>query len=125
MQHILSKNRHQIEFTSLEDLIEADNTVRFVDAFVDKLELNKLGFTLKTIKTEGRPSYQSKLFLKIYIYGYLNGIRSSRKLEKECLRNVELQWLCSGLTPNYHSIADFRKDNPTALRNPLNYLYCF
>ena len=95
MQHILSKNRHQIEFTSLEDLIESDNTVRFVDAFVDKLELNKLGFTLNTLKKVGRPYYQSNLFLKIYIYGYLNGVRSSRKLEKECARNIELQWLCS------------------------------
>jgi len=83
MQHISSKNRHQIEFTSLDDLIEADNTVRFVDAFVDKLELNKLGFTLNTLKKEGRPSYQSNLFLKIYIYGYLNGIRSSCAKRKE------------------------------------------
>jgi transposase len=125
MQHILSKNRHQIEFTSLDDLIEADNTVRFVDAFVDKLELNQLGFTLNTLKKEGRPSYQSNLFLKIYIYGYLNGIRSSRKLEKECTRNIELQWLCSGLRPNYHSIADFRKDNPTALRNTFKLFVLF
>lgn len=125
MQHILSKNRHQIEFTSLDDLIEADNTVRFVDAFVDKLELNQLGFTLNTLKKEGRPSYQSNLFLKIYIYGYLNGIRSSRKLEKECIRNIELQWLCSGLGPNYHSIADFRKDNPTALRNTFKLFVLF
>lgn len=125
MQHILSKNRHQIEFTSLEDLIETDNPVRFVDAFVDKLELNQLGFTLNTLKKEGRPSYQSNLFLKIYIYGYLNGIRSSRKLEKECTRNIELQWLCSGLKPNYHSIADFRKDNPTALRNTFKLFVLF
>jgi transposase len=100
MQHISLKNRHQIEFTSLENLIEQDNTVRFVDAFVDKLELPKLGFTINTIKKEVRPSYQSTLFLKLYIYGYLNGIRSSRKLEKECLHNIELQWLMSGLTKN-------------------------
>ena len=125
MQHISLKNRHQIEFTSLEDLIEEDNTVRFVDAFVDKLELPKLGFTINTIKKEGRPSYQSSLFLKLYIYGYLNGIRSSRKLEKECLRNIELQWLMSGLTPNYHSIADFRKVNPQALRNTFKLFVLF
>jgi transposase len=125
MQHISSINRHQIEFTSHEDLIEQDNSVRFVDAFVDKLELPKLGFTINTIKKEGRPSYQSSLFLKLYIYGYLNGIRSSRKLEKECLRNIELQWLMSGLTPNYHSIADFRKVNPQALRTTFKIFVLF
>lgn len=125
MQHIPLKNRHQIEFTSLEDIIEQDNTVRFVDAFVDKLELVKLGFSLNTIKKEGRPSYNSSLFLKLYIYGYLNGIRSSRKLEKECVRNIELQWLMSGLTPNYHSIADFRKANPQALRNTFKIFVLF
>jgi transposase len=92
--------------------------VRFVDAFVEKLELNKLGFKLQAIKKEGRPSYQSVLFLKLYLYGYLNGLRSSRKLKKECIRNIELQWLLNGLTPNYHSIADFRKVNPNALVNP-------
>jgi transposase len=125
MQHIPLKNRHQIEFTSLDDLIEKENTVRFVDAFVDKLELNKLGFTINTVKKEGRPSYHSALFLKLYIYGYLNGIRSSRKLEKECIRNIELQWLMSGLTPNYHSIADFRKVNPQALVNTFKLFVCF
>lgn len=125
MQHIPLKNRNQYEFTSLEDLIEQDNIVRFVDAFVDKLELQKLGFTLNTIKKEGRPSYNSSLFLKLYIYGYLNGIRSSRKLEKECVRNIELQWLMSGLTPNYHSIADFRKINPQALRNTFKLFVLF
>jgi transposase len=125
MQHISLKNRSQYEFTSLEDLVEKDNVVRFVDAFVDKLELAKLGFTLNTLKKEGRPSYESKVFLKLYIYGYLNGIRSSRKLEKECVRNIELQWLMSGLTPNYHSIADFRKVNPHALRNTFKLFVLF
>ena len=125
MQHISPKNRQQIEFTSLEDLIETDNVVRFIDAFVDKLELDKLGFTLNTIKKEGRPSYNSPLFLKLYIYGYLNGIRSSRKLERECARNIELQWLMCSLVPNYHSIADFRKVNPQALRNTFKLFILF
>ena len=125
MQHIPFKNRHQIEFTSLDDLIDSNNTVRFVDAFVDKLELQQLGFTLNSIKNEGRPSYNSSMFLKLYIYGYLNGIRSSRKLAKECIRNIELQWLMSGLTPNYHSIADFRKVNPQALRNTFKLFVLF
>jgi transposase len=125
MQHISPKNRQQIEFTSLEDLIETDNVIRFIDSFVDKLELDKLGFTLNTIKKEGRPSYDSSLFLKLYIYGYLNGIRSSRKLERECARNIELQWLMCSLVPNYHSIADFRKVNPQALRNTFKLFILF
>ena len=125
MQHITPKDRQQYEFVSLEDFIDKNNPVRFVDAFVEKLELDKLGFKLSTVKTEGRPSYQSALFLKIYIYGYLNGIRSSRKLEKECVRNIELQWLCESLKPNYHSIADFRKVNPLALRNTFKLFVLF
>ena len=125
MQHITPKSRQQYEFVSLDDFIEQNNAVRFIDAFVEKLELNKLGFKLNTLKSEGRPSYQTSLFLKIYIYGYLNGIRSSRKLEKECVRNIELQWLCGSLKPNYHSIADFRKINPQALRNTFKLFVLF
>ncbi|NMH23673.1 transposase, partial [Flavobacterium solisilvae] len=70
-----------------------DNPVRFIDAFVNSIDLEKIGFTPRVLKTEGRPSFDTKVFLKIYLYGYLNGIRSSRRLEKECLRNIELQWL--------------------------------
>ena len=99
MPLITSKNRTQIEFKSLEDFIDKDNIVRFIDAFVEKLELNKLSFITKAIKVEGRPSYTNQLFLKVYFYGYLNGIRSSRKLAKECMRNMEMQWLCNELTP--------------------------
>mgnify|MGYP000863810996 CR=1 FL=1 len=125
MQQITPKSRQQYEFVSLDDLVAKNNPVRFVDAFVEKLELNKLGFKLNTLKSEGRPSFQTSLFLKIYIYGYLNGIRSSRKLEKECMRNIELQWLCGSLKPNYHTIADFRKINPTALRNTFKLFVLF
>ena len=81
------------------------------------LDLTKLGFIINTLKTEGRPCFDSKHFLKIYLYGYLNGLRSSRRLERECARNSELQWLIGNLTPNYHSIADFRNVNPKALKN--------
>ena len=119
------RNRTQIEFTSLEDFIEKDNTVRFIDAFVEKLELDKLFFVTKTIKVEGRPCFSNQLFLKVYFYGYLNGIRSSRKLARECVRNIEMQWLCNALTPNYHSIADFRKLNSTALRNTFKLFVSF
>ena len=125
MPIISPKSRTQIEFKSLEDFIEKDNAVRFIDAFVEKLELNKLFFINKTVKVEGRPSFTNQLFLKIYFYGYLNGIRSSRKLAKECTRNIEMQWLCNGLTPNYHSIADFRKVNPQALRNTFKLFVSF
>jgi len=125
MPLITAKNRTQIEFRSLEDYIEKDNTVRFIDAFVEKLELEKLFFVSKTVKVEGRPCFSNELFLKIYFYGYLNGIRSSRKLAKECMRNIEMQWLCNGLTPNYHSIADFRKVNPQALRNTFKLFVSF
>lgn len=125
MPLITSKNRTQIEFKSLEDSIEQENPVRFIDAFVEKLELDKLYFVSKPVKAEGRPCFSNQLFLKVYIYGYFNGIRSSRKLEKECARNVEMQWLCNGLMPNYHSIADFRKINPQALRNTFKLFVSF
>ena len=116
MQHITGIARNQMVFTSLEDPIFKDNPVRFIDAFVENIDLKTLGFELRTLKNEGRPSFDTKIFLKIYLYGYLNGLRSSRKLEKECLRNIELQWLLCGLLPNYHSISDFRKDNPSSLK---------
>jgi len=116
MQHITGIQRNQMMLSSLEDTITADNPVRFIDAFVGTIDLEKLGFSIRVLKTEGRPSFETAVFLKVYLYGYLNGIRSSRKLEKECLRNLELQWLLCGLAPNYHTIADFRKDNPKALK---------
>ena len=117
MQHIQGISRYQMRISSLEDAISPDNQVRFIDAFVSFVDLSKLGFEVKTLKKEGRPSYYNKLFLKTYLYGYLNGIRSSRKLEKECFRNIEMQWLLEDIRPNYHSISDFRKDNPLALKN--------
>jgi transposase len=115
MQHISGIARTQLSFTSLEDYITNNHEVRFIDAFVHELDLVKLDFKVQTLKKEGRPSFQTSVFLKLYLYGYLNGIRSSRKLERECTRNIEVQWLLHGITPNYHSIADFRKDNPAAL----------
>ena len=116
MQHIQGIARNQLQVSSLEDTINQDNPVRFIDAFVNSIDLGKIGFTPRVLKTEGRPSFDTKVFLKIYLYGYLNGIRSSRRLEKECLRNIELQWLLEAICPNYHSIADFRKENPKALK---------
>jgi transposase len=100
MSFIQSDNRHQVEFSCLEDKIGKDNAVRFIEAFAEHLELDQLGFKATTEKNEGRPGFNDKLFLKIYLYGYLNGLRSSRKLERECNRNIEMQWLTGNLTPN-------------------------
>lgn len=117
MAYIRGISRFQMQMISLEESISADHPVRFIDAFANHLDLMKLGFIVHKHQEEGRPGFETTLFLKIYLYGYLNGIRSSRKLERECIRNMELQWLTCGLSPNYHSICDFRKTNPKALKN--------
>ena len=109
MQFIQGSNRYQTFFITLEEQVSTDNPVKLIDAFVDKLDLQELGFTNTVHKSEGRPPYAPGVLLKLYLYGYLNKIRSSRKLQKECLRNIELQWLLQSLQPNYHTIADFRK----------------
>lgn len=125
MDYIQPVNRHQISFSSIEEQIEPDNAVRFIEAFVEQLDLKQLGYHFNTLKTEGRPPFHPKVFLKLYLYGYLNGIRSSRRLEKECKRNIELHWLLGQLAPNYHSIADFRKVNSKALRNTFKLFVLF
>ena len=117
MEFITGSSRQQTYFATLEDQVPADNPVRLIDAFIDKLELEKLGFTKIVHKSEGRPPYAPAVLLKLYLYGYLNKIRSSRKLEKECCRNIELQWLLQQLQPNYHTIADFRKAHAQPLQN--------
>jgi len=129
MNHIQGIDRFQMTFSSLDDFVDKDNPVRIIDAFIDKLDLDLLGFGGKPPKPEdcksqkvtdplnGRPSFHPKILLKLYFYGYFNGIRSSRRLERECGRNIEVRWLLGGLTPNYHTIADFRKNNPKALKN--------
>jgi transposase/IS5 family transposase len=115
--YIEGTNRDQCYFGTLEDQVSADNSVRLIDAFIEKLDLHQLGFTTTVHKSEGRPPYAPGVLLKLYLYGYLNKIRSSRKLEKECRRNIELQWLLQNLQPNYHTIADFRKQHGQALQN--------
>lgn len=117
MQYIQGSNRHQSYFSTLEDQVSPDNAVRLIDAFIDKLDLQQLGFSGTVHKSEGRPPYAPQVLLKLYLYGYLNKIRSSRRLEKESQRNIELQWLLQNLSPNYHSIADFRKLHASALQN--------
>jgi transposase len=125
LAHIQGEDRHQIRMRSLEEAIEKDNPVRVVEAFVEHLDLSQSGFAVSETKIEGRPAFEPKVFLKLYLYGYLNGLRSSRRLEKESIRNIELQWLLCGLQPNYHSIADFRKINPKALKNTFKLFVLF
>src|SRR5438270_12737798 len=100
----------------LEDWIGEDNPVRVIDVFVDELDLADLGFSGVEAEVTGRPSYHPSALLKLYIYGYLNRVQSSRRLEREASRNVEVMWLTGRLVPAHKTIADFRKDNGTAIR---------
>jgi transposase len=100
----------------LEDWIEEDNPVRVIDVFVDELDLGELGFGGVDPKATGRPSYHPSALLKLYVYGYLNRVQSSRRLEREAGRNVEVMWLTGRLVPDHKTIADFQKDNGRAIR---------
>src|ERR671925_272881 len=100
----------------LEDWIDEDNSVRVIDAFVEKLDLSSLGFDGVAPEATGRPSYHPSVLLKLYIYGYLVRVQSSRRLECEAGRNVEGMWLTGRLTPDHKTIADFRKDNGPAIK---------
>ena len=114
-QHRIGIDRHQFQFSCLEDLIAADNAVRVIDAFVDILDFKALGFAHLQPKKTGNPPYHPALMLRIYLYGYLNRVRSSRKLEAECTRNIEMQWLCNYQIPCYHTIATFRTYKETVV----------
>src|SRR6266540_110233 len=100
----------------LDEYVTAENPVRFIDAFVASLDLTALGFERATAAAIGRPAYDPGDLLRLYIYGYLYRLRSSRKLQQETHRNVELLWLLRKLTPDFKTIADFRRDNPQALK---------
>ncbi len=118
MDYIEGSNRDQLTLfpQSLDEYISEDNPVRFIDAFVVSLGLEGLGFSHSTPKATGRPPYHPSVLLKLYIYGYLNRIRSSRRLEQESHRNVEVIWLTGRLMPDHKTIANFRRDNRTAVR---------
>src|SRR5471030_1494014 len=100
----------------LDDFVAEDNPVRIIEAFVEELDLASLGFDGAMPSTTGRPSYHPSVLLKIYIYGYLNRVQSSRRLERECQRNVELMWLTRRLAPDFKTIAYFRRDNGAGIR---------
>ncbi|MFC0086126.1 transposase, partial [Dyella flava] len=99
----------------LEDYINEDNPVRVIDVFVEELDLGTLGFESVEPASTGRPRYHPATLLKIYIYGYLNRVPSSRRLERETQRNIELIWLTGRCTPDFKTLADFRKDNGAAI----------
>ena len=101
---------------TLDDYVAEENPIRVIEAFIDELDLSHLGFQGVKPKATGRPAYHPSILLKIYVYGYLNRVQSSRRLERETQRNVELMWLTGRLSPDFKTIADFRKDNGEAIR---------
>lgn len=118
MKHIRGMDRNQVILFPevIDDYVTEENPVRFIDAFVDSLDLIELGFKHAELSPTGRPPYAPADLLKLYIYGYLNRVRSSRFLERECEKNVEVMWLLKKLTPDFKTIADFRKDNREAIK---------
>lgn len=114
---IVGADRSQVTLfpDCLEDWIEEDNPVRVIDAFIDGLDLGELGFERAEPAETGRPGYHPEVLLKLYVYGYLNRVQSSRRLEREAGRNVEVMWLTGRLVPDHKTIADFRKDNGPAI----------
>ena len=116
MEYQQGQDREQLSLyaTCLDDMIPGENSVRLIDQFVNLLDLSKMGF--QTIATQGRPPYHPADLLKLFIYGYMNRMRSSRRLEKECHRNIEVIWLIKNLKPDHNTIARFRKENPKAIR---------
>jgi transposase len=117
MKFIQGQNRQQTYLfpVSLDDAVEAENEVRLIDVFVDSLKLEEYGFKSDYIEN-GRPAYHPSDLLRLFIYGYLNRIRSSRQLEKECKRNIEVIWLVKNLCPDHNTISNFRRDNPKAIK---------
>ena len=110
------RRQHILLPDTVDDYVTEDNAVRFIEAFVDRLDLTYLGFTHTEPQETGRPSYDPVDMLKLYLYGYLNQIRTSRKLERECHRNLELIWLMRKLVPDFKTIANFRKDNVDCIK---------
>lgn len=114
MGYVEKKDRYQLTISNFDALVDPKSTARLIDAFVDSLELNK--YDIKECKHTGRPPYDPKDLLKLYIYGCVNAIRSSRKLQNACKVNIEVMWMLGGVTPDFRTIADFRKENVKALK---------
>lgn len=124
MQHIQGEDRNQMFMFSLESAIPDDSFVRVVDVFVDSIDLKSFGFAHIDCEEEGRPAYHPSILLKLYLYGYRHGIRTTRKLEREAQTNIEAMWLLSGLRPKYKTIADFRKNHAKAFREVFRRFVC-
>ena len=116
MPYITPGDRHQIQMLTLDSMLEPESEVRVIDAFVDALDLNKLGFARTVPAREGRPAYDPRALMKLYIYGVQNDIRSSRKLEKACRVNIEVRWLMNNLQPDFRTISVFRKVNISSMK---------
>ena len=116
MNKLKKQSRDQLQMICLDSLVEKNSMARVIDSFVDSSDLMQLGFTHYTNK-QGRPSYPTDVMVKLYLYGYMNGIRTTRKLEKACKVNLELKWLLCGLTPGYRTIGNFRIQNLEAFNN--------
>ncbi len=117
LRYVEGENRNQLNILpiSLDEMVSDDNPVRVIDALVDSLDMTALDFKYAQPKEFGRKPYNPKCMLKLYIYGYFNGIRTTRKLEKECKRNIEVMWLLDNLKPDDKTISNFRKDNKKAI----------
>lgn len=117
MRHKQGESRHQCTLfpETLDEYVSADNPVRVIDAFIDTLDMQALDFSYASTKATGRKPYSPADLLKLYTYGYLNQIRSTRRLEKECHRNVEVMWLMKRLAPDFKTISNFRQQNGQAI----------
>jgi len=116
MNNLKKQSRNQLQMICLDSLVEKSSMARVIDSFVDASDLKKLGF-IHYSNNQGRPSYPTDVMVKLYLYGYMNGIRTTRKLEKACNVNLELKWLLCGLTPKYRTIGTFRIQNLEAFNN--------
>jgi transposase/ribosome-associated toxin RatA of RatAB toxin-antitoxin module len=119
MSHLNGTDRAQLNMFpfAMEEMVDQDNPVRVIDLFASRFDFVKLGFNHSVAAQEGRPPYLPADLMKLYLYGYLNRIRSSRKLEKECVRNIELIWLLKGLRPSFRTIAGFRSEHSVQIKN--------
>ena len=119
MDFIRGENRYQVVLLPdcVDDYVSEDSPVRVIEAYINSLDLGALGFNRTRPKDTGRPPYSPSDLLKLYVYGYMNRIRSSRRLEKETKRNLEVIWLMQRLSPDHKTIAAFRQENATALKN--------
>lgn len=124
MNHKQGSDRNQMFMFSLDSAIASDSFVRIVDAFVDTVDFKSFGFAHVECQEEGRPPYHPSVLLKLYLYGYHHGIRTTRKLERESQTNIECMWLLTGLRPKYKTIADFRKNHSKAFREVFRRFVC-